>query len=96
MSTKSEIEVTGMNDDQLVVGAKERQEFEASASGDTKDTCRRKQMQKGREHKKKHQKKDKEYAVETEKNMLIVFENFQTAGNRRGCPCSLHAMTLLN
>ena len=53
MSTKSEIEVTGMND-QLVEGAKERQEFEASASDETKDTCRRKQMQKGREHKKKH------------------------------------------
>lgn len=54
MSTKSEMEVTGMNDDQLVEGAKERQEFEASASGETKDTCRRKQMQKGRKHKKKH------------------------------------------
>lgn len=54
MSTKSEIEVTGMNDDQFVEGAKERQEFKASASGETKDTCRRKQMQKGREHKKKH------------------------------------------
>ena len=41
--------------------------FEGSASGETKDTCRRKQMQKGREYKKKHQKKDKEHAVQTEK-----------------------------
>ena len=52
MSTKSEIEVTGMNDDELVEGAKERQEFEGSASGEIKDTCRRKQMQKRREYKK--------------------------------------------
>ena len=35
MSTKSEIEVTGMNDDELVEGAKERQEFEGWASGET-------------------------------------------------------------
>ena len=28
MSKKSEIEVTGMNDDELVEGAKEHQEFE--------------------------------------------------------------------
>ena len=53
MSTKSEIEVTGMNDE-LVEGAKERQEFEGWASSETKDTCRRKQMQKRREYKKEH------------------------------------------
>lgn len=52
MSTKSQIEVTGMNDDELVEKAKERQEFEGSASSEIKDTCRRKQMQKGREYKK--------------------------------------------
>lgn len=34
MSAKLEIEVTGMNDDELVEGAKERQEFEGSASGE--------------------------------------------------------------
>ena len=62
MSTKSEIEVTGMNDDELVEGAKERQR-----------TC-----------------------SPNWKNTLIGFENFQTAVNRRGFPCSLHAMTSLN
>ena len=54
-------------DDELVEKAKERQEFEGSASSEIKDTCRRKQMQKGREYKKETLDKSKEHAVQTEK-----------------------------
>ena len=52
MSSKSEIEETGMNDDELNEGSKERQEFEGAASGEIKDTRERKQTMKGREYKK--------------------------------------------
>ena len=39
MSSKSEIEETGMNDDELYEGSKERHEFEGTASGEIKDRC---------------------------------------------------------
>ena len=52
MSSKSEIEETGMFDDELYEGPKERQGFEGAASGGIKDTRERKQTMKGREHKK--------------------------------------------
>ena len=52
MSSKSEIEETGMNDDELYEGSKERHEFEGTASGEIKDRCERKQTMKGREYKK--------------------------------------------
>ena len=49
MSSKSEIEETGMFDDELYEGSKERQGFEGAA---IKDTRERKQTMKGREYKK--------------------------------------------
>ena len=52
MSSKSEIEETGMKDDELYERSKERHEFEGVASGKIKDRCERKQTMKGREYKK--------------------------------------------
>ena len=49
MSSKSEIDETGMNDDELYEGSKERQEFEGAACGEIKDTRERKKTMKGRE-----------------------------------------------
>ena len=49
MSSKSEIEETGMNGDELYEGSKDRQEFKGAASGEIKDTRERKQTMKGRE-----------------------------------------------
>ena len=76
MSSKSEIEETGMNDDELYEGSKERQEFEGAASGEIKDTRERKQTMKGREYKKETLEKDEEHAVLISKNTSIQFENF--------------------
>ena len=52
MSSKSEIEETGMNDNELYEGSKERQEVEGAAYGEITDTRERKQTMKGREYKK--------------------------------------------
>ena len=86
MSSKSEIEETGMNDDELNEGSKERQEFEGAASGEIKDTRERKQTMKGREYKKETlEKRPRTCSSNLQKHLDSIRELLP--------PCSLHAIT---